>query len=110
MKKKDEESIRDREYKKLDDKLLRIGAKVVDELLLHNTSVEVKLIKSKGLEGQYTIQVDAHLVSGFSVREKATLQYRARRVELSEEGKRQLDMMQKDIESINNEIKKINQK
>jgi len=109
MKKKDKELIRDREYKELDEKLLKVGAKVIDELLLHNTTVEVKLIKSELLDC-HTIYVGVHLVTGFCDSERARLHYRAQRVELPEEGKKQLDELQEDIESINNEIVKSNKK
>ena len=74
--------------KTIEERIMEVGAKVLDEMLLHKTDVVVTM-KSSGSE--FSVYVDVHPVTMFSNYEREELEYKAQREGLSEEGKRQLD-------------------
>ena len=78
----------------IDEKLLRIGAKVVDELLLHETPIETHLKINVVFSDIYTIFVDAHSVCGFVKEDLGKIRYRAQRANLPPEGQKQLDKLE----------------
>ena len=75
--------------KTIEERIMEVGAKVMDEALLHNTKVTVEIIERS--ENDFFVYVDVHPVTVFRNGEREELEYRARRVELPEEGKKQLD-------------------
>ena len=80
--------------KTIEERIMEVGAKVLDEMLLHNTHVLVTIEKDSYINGNdFFVYVDVHPVTVFRDDEMEELKYRIRRVGLSEEGKKQLDRM-----------------
>lgn len=79
------------EDKKIDEILLKIGAKVVDELLLHEAPVEVRLKQDKFFDDVYEIYVDVHRISVFRESVKTQLRNRAFRATLPLEIQTEID-------------------
>ncbi|MCK4649241.1 hypothetical protein KAT51_06940 [bacterium] len=61
----------ERKMKTMEERIMEIGAKVMDEMLLHKTDVTV-MMKNSGSE--FNIYVDVHLVTMFSNYEKEELE------------------------------------
>lgn len=76
----------------IEEKFLKIGAKVLNEYFTHGRSVEVTIGRSK-TDGAFEVDVDVHPVTFFGEDEMDEVKYRATRADLPEEGKKQLDDM-----------------
>lgn len=78
--------------KTIEERMMQIGAKALNEYFTHGKSVEVRIERSKTF-GAFQVDVDVHPVTFFNENEMDEVKYRATRAELSEEGKKQLDDM-----------------
>lgn len=73
----------------IEERIMAIGAQTIEELLLHREMIEVTL--RKGISNHFGVNVDGQLVAIFREDEMEELEYKARRINLSKEGKKQLD-------------------
>lgn len=78
--------------KTIEERIMEVGAKVLDETLLHNTDVVV-VLRADALHDDISVRVDAHLVTMFRTDEIEELKYRAQREGLPKGDREQIDRM-----------------
>lgn len=91
--------------KTIEERIMEVGAKVLDEMLLHNTDVVVAL-RADALHDDISVRVDVHPVTIFRTDEIEELKYRAQREGLPKGDREQIDRIWEMNKELDKEIKR----